>query len=219
MKQRVKNIFFVVGALLIGLSSCSKENEDVNAQFADDPDFIPNTTDVEIFLNQENVPPCLYENNFLSVSVDSVPFSTFSWHIIQGGERLLMSEHKKQLLTLAADYELDYTRNVGVQIVDTTVKFSVSFCKVGITISDAFSPNGDGQFDVWKPITEGVNRYGCSVRNSKGELVYSTADQLMGWDGQHGGSKMPSGTYDYVVEGSFKNGRLFEYKGSFELIR
>lgn len=215
----MKYTLCMVAILMLSGSACKRDDFENNAVIADDPGFSPSTNIHKVSTTEPNDIPCLFENNFLKVVSDSLPFSSNAWYIIKNGDRLLMSVISKQLITAEGDYELDYTFNRGNQIIDTTIQFSVSFCSVGVVLSDAFSPNGDGEFDKWSPIVNGAGRYSCVVKNDKGMKLYTSSDPAEEWDGTFDGKKVPSGTYEYVVEGTFKNGKLFEYKGTFELIR
>lgn len=205
--------------MLLLISSCKKDPVAGSSEFSDDPSFTPVTTDFHVSLTEPNELPCLFENNFLEVFVDSLPNSDRAWYIVQNDEKLYMSNQRKQVLTNEAKYLLEYKYIENSVLVDTTISFYVGFCAVDVMVSDAFSPDGNGEFEIWRPHARGVARYSCSIKNEKGVQLFTSSDFNLGWDGVHEGSKMPSGTYSYIIEGAFKNGKLFEYKGSFELIR
>ncbi|MDF2432365.1 MAG: hypothetical protein JWP44_1996 [Mucilaginibacter sp.] len=70
-----------------------------------------------------------------------------------------------------------------------------------VTIPNAFTPNGDGINDNWQIpdlayyphcTVEIYTRYGTMIFQSRG---YSKA-----WDGMYNGSKLPTGTYYYVID-------------------
>jgi gliding motility-associated-like protein len=219
MMGTIKNSFYLMAVLVLFGTACKRGDDNSSVEFAKDPSFSPTTKEFEISLAGSNEVPCLFENNFMKFSVDSLLFSSNTWYIVIDGGRLLMSSNISQVLTTEGEYELDYTFNRSTQVIDTTIKFTVKYCPVEIMLSDAFSPDGDGQFDEWRAITKGVGRFSCIIKNDKGESLFITDDQNQVWNGSFQGRKMPSGTYHYVVEGAFKNGNLFEYTGSIELIR
>ncbi|MFT6745940.1 MAG: gliding motility-associated-like protein [Glaciecola sp.] len=219
MNSIVKYSLFILAILLLSSTACNRNIDDNTAEFADDPNFLPITVVHKVPITAVNNVPCLFENNFLKVYVDSLPFSTTAWYIIKDGNRLIMSNSASQNLTVESKYELEFKYNDGTIIKDTTIAFNVRYCPVEIILSDAFSPNEDGEYDKWTVISSGVLRFSSVIKNDKGATLFSTADINEGWDGTYGGKKMPSGSYHYVVEGVFKNGKLFEYNGQLELIR
>lgn len=82
-----------------------------------------------------------------------------------------------------------------------------------IAIPTAFSPNGDGNNDVFAPVFYQNNAAEMLMRiyNRWGEIVYNG---MAAWDGKYKGALQPNDTYFYVVE---INGEYF--KGNVELIR
>ena len=55
-----------------------------------------------------------------------------------------------------------------------------------VHIPNAFSPNGDGNNDTWKPVfddTLSVNQYDLQIFDRYGVLVFSTNNPTDGWDG------------------------------------
>ena len=66
---------------------------------------------------------------------------------------------------------------------------------------NAFSPNGDGNNDIFQIYGEDIKTVSLKVFNRWGELVYSTTNSLAGWDGTcKGVLQMPSVfTYEAVI--------------------
>ena len=89
-----------------------------------------------------------------------------------------------------------------------------------ILVPSAFTPNGDGLNDIFKPITFGLNKLDYfSVYNRWGQLLYKTAVIGQGWDGIYNGKAQPSGTYVYQTQGTDYLGKTIYRKGTFVLIR
>lgn len=87
-------------------------------------------------------------------------------------------------------------------------------------IPNAFTPNNDGQNDVFKPIPAGIPKidYFRVFDRWGGEVFYS--NQLFkGWDGTLNGKPMPIGTYVWAISGKDYLGRLVERTGTVTLIR
>jgi gliding motility-associated-like protein len=65
----------------------------------------------------------------------------------------------------------------------------------------AFSPNGDGLNDVFKPVQryDYVNSYHFSIYSRWGELIFETSNIEQGWEGNYKGKQAPIGTYVYRI--------------------
>lgn len=87
-------------------------------------------------------------------------------------------------------------------------------------VPNAFSPNGDGLNDVFRPIPVGIARTDYfRVFNRYGELLFQTTQFLKGWDGTLKGVKQMPGTYVWLLKGVDKDGNVIERKGSVILIQ
>lgn len=97
------------------------------------------------------------------------------------------------------------------------VEVKVEIGAGGMKVPNVFTPNGDGQHDVWEitgiDIYPGVNvlvvnRYGTKVFESKG---YTTP-----FDGTFNGSVLPEGAYYYIIDVGLNCGPL---SGSLSILR
>ena len=87
-------------------------------------------------------------------------------------------------------------------------------------VPNAFSPNGDGLNDVFRPIPVGISYTEFfRVFNRWGEMVYSGNQWLKGWDGTFKGKLAPLGVYTWVVKGVDQNGKKVEMKGTVMLVQ
>jgi gliding motility-associated-like protein len=87
-------------------------------------------------------------------------------------------------------------------------------------VPNAFSPNGDGLNDVFRPV--GITYQKLSVFkvfNRYGNEVYSGTDPAQGWDGSYKGKPCEAGTYYYLIALVYPDGRTQSYKGDLTLIR
>jgi gliding motility-associated-like protein len=93
--------------------------------------------------------------------------------------------------------------------------------RTSIFIPNAFSPNNDGNNDLFHVYGElsGVRYFELVVFDRWGEKVYETNDYASGWDGQFRGQPAPVGTYVYVATVTFADGTEKNYKGSVNLFR
>jgi gliding motility-associated-like protein len=88
-------------------------------------------------------------------------------------------------------------------------------------VGNAFSPNGDGVNDIFKPVLQGVipEGYTFEVYNRWGELVFRTHDLEAGWDGVFGGKPANIDTYVWLVRGYYVGNIGFSQEGNVSLIR
>ncbi len=89
-------------------------------------------------------------------------------------------------------------------------------------VPTAFSPNGDGMNDVFRPILLGMRKLNFfNVYNRWGQLVYSTKQisHTNGWDGNHLGKPQDPGTFVWKAEGVSYQGKISSKKGYVVLIR
>jgi len=89
-----------------------------------------------------------------------------------------------------------------------------------VFVPTAFTPNGDGLNDQFRPIAVGISKIEYfRVFNRWGELVFSTTVNGKGWDGNIAGKPQGSGTFVWVVRGIDYKGKHFFAKGTVTLIR
>lgn len=90
-----------------------------------------------------------------------------------------------------------------------------------VMVPNAFSPNGDGQNDVFAFYLNHTTTVEVSIFNRTGSLVYHNANQAAGdgWRGRFHDRDAPSGTYVYVLNIKFDDGTVEQKTGSVVLIR
>jgi gliding motility-associated-like protein len=87
----------------------------------------------------------------------------------------------------------------------------------GIYVPTAFTPNGDGNNDLWQiPFLDPAFEATVNVYNRYGQVVYHASGETVSWDGKLKGVLQAPGVYVYLV--TFKNSKL-QLKGSLTLIR
>lgn len=88
-----------------------------------------------------------------------------------------------------------------------------------VWIPNAFSPNGDGKNDVFKPEGTSISAMNMQIFNQWGELIYETTNITGGWNGTYDGKPQPSGVYMYTIRFVLSNKSTLLRKGSVNLIR
>jgi len=85
---------------------------------------------------------------------------------------------------------------------------------------NAFTPNGDGKNDVFRPLSNGRQQISdFRVMNRWGQTIFESVDQRRGWDGKAGGVPQDVGTYYYYIKYTCANGKIYEQRGELVLLR
>jgi len=101
-----------------------------------------------------------------------------------------------------------------------TVNVRVFKTAPDIFVPNAFTPNGDGLNDIFRPIPVGItNIEYFRVFSRWGQMVYSTSEIGPVWDGKFNGKMQASGTYVWMVKGTDFTGKVIIKKGTVALIR
>lgn len=64
----------------------------------------------------------------------------------------------------------------------------------------AFSPNGDGANDFFRPVFFNVSDYNLKIYNRWGQLIFESNDPKLGWDGKFNGEYQEVGVYIFIAE-------------------
>lgn len=93
-------------------------------------------------------------------------------------------------------------------------------CRRGVYIPSAFTPNGDGKNDVFKPVLFGkVKQYRFAVYNRWGAVVFQTSEPQKGWDGKIAGTPQPNATFVWTCYYQFEGAEPKTEKGMVVLIQ
>ncbi len=162
-----------------------------------------------------------------------------------GADTLLCSDERVDISlranTLAGDLIIwnDGSSNAYLPVADTgiywvtvsvascegsdTIRVMQEMCDCRLYIPDAFTPNGDGKNDVFRPFIQSgcpVRQFEMHIYNRWGQRVYTGADPAKGWDGMYNGQPGEIGTYMFHI--LFKGGTAGNeqiIKGDVVLIR
>jgi gliding motility-associated-like protein len=86
-------------------------------------------------------------------------------------------------------------------------------------IPNSFSPNGDGNNDVFLVYGEHIKTIDLKIFNRWGELLFESENELTGWDGSYKGTIQNPGVYVYEVLITFLDDTQLQKRGSVTLIR
>ena len=123
------------------------------------------------------------------------------------------------ILSESQQYILRVESAAGCSATDT-IYVTVYKIDPGLYVPNAFTPNGDGLNDFFRPIPIGMKslKY-FRVYNRDGQLIFSTSIQNRGWDGTFKGKPQDSDVYVWIVEGIDYQDKVIFQKGSVTLIR
>jgi len=86
-------------------------------------------------------------------------------------------------------------------------------------IPSAFTPNGNGLNDIFKPEGMYIKSFEMYIFNRWGQLLFHSSDQNLGWDGTASGSMCGEDTYVYNIKITDTQGHNHTYIGSVNLLR
>lgn len=116
-------------------------------------------------------------------------------------------------------YILQVSSSIGC--VDTdTINVIVYKVAPGLYVPNAFTPDNNGKNDVFRPIPLGMKSLTYfKVYNRWGQLMFSTNEQLQGWDGKVNGKPQDAAVYAWIAEGVDYQNKVITKKGTVVLIR
>lgn len=90
----------------------------------------------------------------------------------------------------------------------------------GPYVPNAFTPNGDGKNDVFRPLIFGnVKQYTFTIYNRWGAIVFQTHDIQKGWNGELDGIKQESNAFAWVCDYQIEGEQTRVEKGTLILIK
>jgi gliding motility-associated-like protein len=90
-----------------------------------------------------------------------------------------------------------------------------------VFVPSAFTPNLDNRNEAFRPVVTGFKTYEFLVLNRWGNVVFSTTDAQLGWNGRVGntGAECPEGVYVWVVYVRDFADSPYEKRGTVTLLR
>ena len=130
---------------------------------------------------------CIGEQYALQVKTNA---NTFEW---QDG-----STASAYLVNAPGTYTVMGQNGCGADTV--SVKVDMRHCECELILPNAFTPNGDGLNETFRPLHPCMmTNFSLRVFNRYGEMVFETQDPSKGWDGNFRGMKADAGSYVWVA--------------------
>jgi len=121
--------------------------------------------------------------------------------------------------TFALTIYLLYNGVVQDSIYDNSFE-SLTIKESLLTMPNAFSPNGDGFNDIYKPIKyQSLRSFHAYIYNRWGNLLYDWTDPSTGWDGTYKGRDVKNGVYFCLVKAEGSDGIKYNIKKDVTLLR
>jgi gliding motility-associated-like protein len=138
-------------------------------------------------------------------------FSTYTWST--GSDTKSVDIPSGGLYSLQVIDKNGCTGTDSVNVVD-------SACVEYFYMPTAFTPNGDGRNDVFKPAFDGpVLGFHFFIYNRWGKLIFSSENPAKGWDGTVQSLQQPMGTYIWICSYQLDGQPAYTQKGTVTLIR
>ncbi len=170
-----------------------------------------------------------------SIALSWSPYSGYFLTGISSYDILLMDENNQILKTIPAGNGLSTSdipdENAGrlfyivrvnsggtENLISYSNKVELSLSPV-VYIPDAFTPNEDGNNDIFNIKSRFVKSLEMSIYNRWGDPVFHTTELGKGWDGKVNGADAPVGTYAYVITTESNKGESTTTRGTVSLIR
>jgi gliding motility-associated-like protein len=118
------------------------------------------------------------------------------------------------------EYEvvLTVTDQYGCIATDTIIINALELS--AIEVPNIFTPNGDGDNDLFNVKGGGIKNFQGNIMNRWGQIVYDWDSQYGGWDGRSvAGNEAAEGSYFYFITVDFNDGHSQEYTGHLMLKR
>lgn len=150
------------------------------------------------------------------------PTSSYSWSPTRFFDNYSTEPSTFGRVDFTSMIKLNVTDQYGCTSADS-LKVTVKAC-CDVNFPSAFSPNGDGKNDVFRVIPRPMGEQrqfdvrSFKVVNRYGQVVFETADELKGWDGNLNGKPLDMGSYFYYI-GYKCDGKMMEVKGEVILVR
>jgi gliding motility-associated-like protein len=209
---------------------------DVNGCLLQDSFTVTPFPNITIDINQPNIDSIIILSNLgneITLNVDVIEptiqlVDTFDWK--RNGVQVGNNQSVVYEETEAGSYEYDVLviTTDGCEARDQ-ITITVESIKsadgedVEVIIPNAFSPNGNGENDIFRPLydPEKISNISLMLFDIQGQKVYecNNCGLDIGWDGTVNSSYQPVGVYRYILTYEQQGGEVLKQMGEVTLIR
>ena len=150
--------------------------------------------------------------------VNNIGFTQYQWSPAYGLDNIF-SDKPTAVLDRDMYYTVTASTAIGCTATDD-IKIKV-FVGPDIYVPNAFSPNADGLNDILRAKPVGIKDFHYfRIFNRWGNIVFTTADPLIGWDGKLKGVDQTQGTtFIWMAEGVDYKSNVIQRKGTVIIVR
>ena len=154
-------------------------------------------------------------NDTLTFTALTKDANSVSWNFGDGtGSSLTNPSHN---YTSVGDFQIQLIATSQYGCSDTAYQYITT--DADVVFPNAFTPNGDGQNDLFLVRGGPFKSINVRIYNNWGQLIFETNDQLDGWNGTFNGTEQPIGVFVWVVEVEMFNGKKIKKTGDVTLLR
>ncbi|TAL58948.1 MAG: T9SS type B sorting domain-containing protein [Bacteroidetes bacterium] len=99
------------------------------------------------------------------------------------------------------------------------IKINVEIPCGNLYVPNAFSPNEDGENDIFFVHGNCITELTCIIYNRWGEKIFKITNQKIGWDGTYKGKLLDTAVFVYYLEATLTTGEEIIKKGNISLVR
>lgn len=179
---------------------------------------INNLPDLEV----NAVPDTIESGQDVQLLAESFSASTLLWNANPYFNTLEIENPIAEKVLETTTFKIVADNGICPKRDSVTVYVIIPDCLEGkFFVPNAFSPNDDGNNDVFKVRTTLVNIEGfyLAVFDRWGNKVFSSNDKNEAWDGTYKGKKLSPNVYGWYTEGICPNGENYFLKGNVTLLK
>jgi gliding motility-associated-like protein len=184
------------------------------------------TTTAAIVVNQSPVADFSTASPTVSILESTVLFSnqsspaTASWSWDFGDSHTSTEVSPLHTYTDTGEYAVMLIATSTMGCADTLTQFLHVLPAFTLFVPNAFTPNADGNNDVFRAYGDQVVLFNMSIYDRWGKVVYSTDNMNQGWNGYDKNNTIlfPQGVYVWKIVVKGNNGRLQEKMGQVTLM-
>ena len=192
----------------------------------DDSLFVKETFHITINVNQPPIakfdisPIIAFKTNpkfnFINKSVEAI---SYEWYY--DGQLISTDKDISKTFPEEGEYCLTLVVTNICNRKDSSTQCCWVYAKGKLIIPNAFTPNGDGINDGFKPLlSTSYTTYSIVIMNRWGQEVFNADSPNKIWDGSFNGVEEEMGVYYYLIKIKYGDGEAEEmYKGDITLIR
>ncbi len=161
-------------------------------------------------------PNTIWGGQYVSFTNSSTGATSYYWNFGDGGSSTNTTPYYQYNVPGTYIVYLIASNRYGCSdsITDTV------FVEGGLYVPNVFTPNGDGQNDVFHITAGGMKTYDLEIFNRWGQKVFETDSPNIDWSGKSmAGIDQSDGIYYYIIKATDYNNKKYNLDGYLQLIR